>query len=77
MDTQRPVELTPEAQALLERLLQERDASASRLEVAVLSMRTVLSVPLDWEIRDIRRGFEAPLKATNEPPREVDDDGDN
>ena len=54
---------------LLERLIQERDAAVSRLEVAVLSMRSVLGVPLDWEIRDIQRGFEA--------PREVNNGGDN
>lgn len=56
MKTQ-PVTLTPEAKALLERLIQERDAAVTRLDVALLSMKTALGVPVEWTIRDLNEGF--------------------
>lgn len=51
------VKLTPEARALLERMVQERDQAAHRLDVAVLAMRAALGVPLDWQLRDLEEGF--------------------
>ena len=51
------VKLTPEARSLLERLVQERDQAAQRLDVAVLAMRAALGVPLDWQLRDLEEGF--------------------
>lgn len=60
------VKLTPEARALLERILQERDQAAQRLDVAVLAMRAALGVPLDWQLRDLDEGFV-----------KVDEDGSN
>ena len=56
MKTQ-PVPLTPEARALLERLIQERDAAIGRLDVALLSMKSALGVPVEWTIRDLNEGF--------------------
>lgn len=56
MNTQ-PVPLTPEAKALLDRLIQERDAAIGRLDVALLSMKTALGVPVEWTIRDLNEGF--------------------
>jgi hypothetical protein len=50
-------ELTPEARALLERLIQERDAAISRLDVALLSMKAALGVPVEWQIRSLDEGF--------------------
>ena len=38
--------LTPEAKALLERLIQERDAATQRLDVAIISMKAALGVPV-------------------------------
>ena len=49
--------LTPEARALLERLIVERDAAVSRLDVALLSMKAALGVPVDWTIRNVAEGF--------------------
>ena len=60
------IKLTPEARALLERMLQERDQAAQRLDVAVLAIRAALGVPLDWQLRDLDEGFV-----------EVVDDGSN
>lgn len=56
MNTQ-PIPLTPEAKALLERLIQERDAAIGRLDVALLAMKTALGVPVEWTIRDLTEGF--------------------
>lgn len=56
METQ-PVTLTPEARALLERLIQERDAAVQRLDVALLSMKAALGVPPEWTIRSLDQGF--------------------
>ena len=56
MDKQ-PIKLTPEARALLERLIQERDAAVSRLDVALLSMKAALGVPTEWQIRSLDEGF--------------------
>ena len=58
MDKQ-PVTLTPEARALLERLIQERDAAVTRLDVSLLSMKAALGVPTDWTIRSLDEGFVA------------------
>jgi hypothetical protein len=51
------VPLQPEARALLERLIVERDAAVSRLDVALLSMKAALGVPVDWTIRNVNEGF--------------------
>jgi hypothetical protein len=51
------IQLTPEAKALLERLIQERDAATARLDVALLSMKAALGVPVDWQIRNLNEGF--------------------
>lgn len=56
MKTQ-PVPLTPEARALLERLIQERDAAIARLDVALLAMKAALGVPVEWTIRTLDEGF--------------------
>ena len=60
------IKLTPEAKALLERMLQERDQASQRLDVAVLAMRAALGVPLHWQLIDLEEGF-----------IEVDNDGGN
>ena len=49
--------LTPEARALLERLVQEHDAAKSRLDVAVLAMKAALGVPVEWQIHSLDEGF--------------------
>ena len=49
--------LTPEAKALLERLIQERDAATQRLDVAIISMKAALGVPVEWQIRNLDEGF--------------------
>lgn len=59
MKTQ-PIALVPEAKALLERLIQERDAAIGRLDVALLSMKAALGVPVEWTIRDLNEGFVPP-----------------
>lgn len=51
------IKLTPEARALLERLVMERDTAAQRLDVAVLSMKAALGVPTDWQLRNLDEGF--------------------
>lgn len=51
------IPLTPEAQELLKRLVQERDAAVGRLDMAIVAMKAALGVPLDWQIRDIGQGF--------------------
>jgi hypothetical protein len=51
------IPLTPEARALLERLIVERDAAVSRLDVALLSMKAALGVPVEWTIRNVNEGF--------------------
>ena len=61
-----PVTLTPEAKALLERLIQERDAAVSRLDVALLCMKAALGVPPEWTIRNLDEGFvDAPANVTD------------
>lgn len=55
--TKPPVTLTPEARALLERLIQERDAAIQRLDVALLSMKAALGVPPEWTISSLDEGF--------------------
>lgn len=67
-DTQESIPLTPEAQELLKRLVQERDAAVGRLDMAIVAMKAALGVPLDWQIRDIKQGF---VRV------EVDDGGNN
>lgn len=52
-----PIKLQPEARALLERLILERDAAAQRLEVAVIAMKAALGVPVDWQLRNLDEGF--------------------
>lgn len=49
--------LTPEAKALLERLIQERDAATQRLDVAIIAMKAALGVPVEWQIRNLDEGF--------------------
>jgi hypothetical protein len=56
------IPLPPEAKALLERLIQERDAATQRLDVAILSMKAALGVPVEWGIRNLDEGF---TEATN------------
>lgn len=51
------VALTPEAQELLKRLVQERDAAIGRLDMAIVAMKAALGVPLDWQIQNIEQGF--------------------
>lgn len=53
----KPIPITPEGQEFLTQLLREREAANQRLEIAVLSMKTVLGVPLDWDIKDLKVGF--------------------
>jgi hypothetical protein len=52
-----PIKLTPEARALLERMVQERDAAVSRLDVAILAMKAALGVPVAWQLRNLEEGF--------------------
>lgn len=52
-----PIKLTPEARALLERMVQERDAAVQRLDVAILAMKAALGVPVEWQLRDLDEGF--------------------
>jgi len=49
--------LTPEAKALLEKLVQERDAATQRLDVAVIAMKAALGVPVEWQIQNLDEGF--------------------
>ena len=56
MDKQ-PIALPPEAKALLEQLIRERDAAISRLDMALLGMKAALGVPTDWQIRSLDEGF--------------------
>lgn len=51
------VKLPPEAKALLEQLIRERDQATQRLDVAVLAMRAALGVPLEWQLRNLDEGF--------------------
>jgi hypothetical protein len=51
------IQLTPEAQALLKQLVQERDAAVGRLDVAIISMKAALGVPVEWQLRSIDEGF--------------------
>lgn len=67
MKTQ-PIPLTPEAKALLERLIQERDAAIARLDVALLAMKAALGVPVEWTIRDLNEGF---VDAANDKPTDA------
>jgi len=57
METEQVIPLSPEAQALLKQLIQERDAAVSRLDVALLAMKATLNVPLTWTIRNVEEGF--------------------
>lgn len=59
MDKKTNYQLTPEAKALLERLIQERDAASARLDVAVLSIKAALGVPVSWGIKSLDEGFTA------------------
>jgi len=52
-----PVPLPPESKALLERLIQERDAAVQRLDVAVIATKAALGVPVEWTIRSLDAGF--------------------
>jgi hypothetical protein len=56
-EEQQAVALTPEAQELLKRLVQERDAAIGRLDMAIVAMKAALGVPLDWQIQNIEQGF--------------------
>ncbi len=56
MDKQ-PVTLTPEARALLEQLVRERDAAVQRLDTALVAMKAALGVPVEWQIRSLDEGF--------------------
>ncbi len=49
--------LTPEARALLEQLIRERDAVVGRLDTALLAMKAALGVPVEWTIRNLDEGF--------------------
>jgi hypothetical protein len=51
------IKLTPEARALLERLILERDGAVSRLDVALLAMKAALGVPVAWQLRNLDEGF--------------------
>ena len=51
------IKLQPEARALLERLILERDAAAQRLDVAILAMKAALGVPVEWQLRNLDEGF--------------------
>jgi hypothetical protein len=57
MDEPTNYTLSPEAQALLQRLVQERDAAIGRLDVAIISMKAALGVPVEWQLRSIEQGF--------------------
>jgi hypothetical protein len=57
MNTSKP--LPPESKALLERLIIERDAAVSRLDVALLATKAALGVPTEWQIRSLDEGFVA------------------
>lgn len=56
-ELQQAVPLTPEAQELLKRLVQERDAAIGRLDMAIVAMKAALGVPMDWQIQNIEQGF--------------------
>jgi len=58
--------LTPEAKALLEKLVQERDAATQRLDVAVIAMKAALGVPVEYTIRNIDEGFMTEFVAEHE-----------
>lgn len=64
-DLEEPVKLTPEAQALLKQLVQERDAAIGRLDMAITAMKAALGVPLNWQIRSIEQGFVEPVEVDN------------
>lgn len=55
--------LPPEAKALLNKLIQERDEAVKqlpevqKLDIAILSMKAALGVPLEWGIRNVEEGF--------------------
>lgn len=49
--------LTPEARALLEQMIRERDAAVQRLDVAILATKAALGVPMGWQIRSLDEGF--------------------
>ncbi len=52
------IPLTPESKALIERLLQERNAAQERLDVAVVATKAALGVPDGYDMRDLSVGFE-------------------
>lgn len=49
--------LTPEARALLEQMIRERDAAIGRLDTALIAMKAALGVPMGWQIRSLDEGF--------------------
>ena len=51
------IPLPPESKALLERLIQERDAATQRLDVAIVATKAALGVPVEWGIRNLDEGF--------------------
>ena len=60
---QLPTPLTAEAREMLKTLVQERDAAAQRLDVAVAAMKAALGVPATWTIRNIDEGFVEPAQS--------------
>ena len=50
--------LSPESRALIERLLQERNAAQERLDVAVIATKAALGVPDGYDLRSLDVGFE-------------------
>jgi len=58
--------LTPEAKALLEKLVQERDAATQRLDVAVIAMKAALGAPVEYTIRNVDEGFTTEFAAEHE-----------
>lgn len=57
-----PIPLTPEAQAFVERMIQERDAATQRLDVALYAMKAALGAPASWTIRNLDEGFIPPAE---------------
>jgi len=55
--TDKNIALPPESKALLERLIQERDAATQRLDVAIVATKAALGVPVEWGIRNLDEGF--------------------
>ncbi len=55
--TDKNIPLPPESKALLERLIQERDAATQRLDVAIVATKAALGVPVEWGIRNLDEGF--------------------